>query len=576
VLTVIMVAMAFALVRRELAHRRQAEAEARRAADDLARSQRDTADTLALLDTFLAHAPIGMAFFDPELRYVRINDHLAAADGRPVEDHLGRGLTDVLPAGAVDVSADLRRVLHTAGPVLNRLVTGRPGGPDRVWQSSYFPVRAKDGRALGVGVVAQDVTDRLAFERELRESVDRFRTLAETVPQMVWVTDPRGRVTLVNRRWQEYTGISLDAAAGGGWESAVHPDDIAGLTAAWHAALAEPGDRFSHEYRLWSAAGDYRWMLAVAVPVRTADGAVRQWVGTLTDIEDQKRQSEVLTTLVRMRTAELESANQLLRDEIAERARAEARAEAAAVELGRSNEELEKFAYVASHDLQEPLRKIQAFGDRLVKKYRDDLGEDGREYVDRMKSSATRMRTLIDDLLTFSRVTTKAQPSSAVDLGEIVADVVSDLEIRVHQTGGRVDVGALPTLEADPMQMRQLFLNLIGNALKFHRPGVPPIVTVQSVTWAGLRPDADPPPPAGSGYRVTVADNGIGFDPVYAERVFELFQRLHGRSEYEGTGIGLAICRKIVQRHGGAIAARGREGEGATFVVDLPAAGQRA
>src|SRR5262249_4821397 len=394
-------------------------------------------------------------------------------------------------------------------PVLNTLVTDRPGGSERVWQSSYFPVQAKDGRVLGVGVVAQDVTDRLAFERELRESVDRFRTLSETVPQMVWVTDPRGRVKLVNRRWLEYTGVSLDAAAAGGWQAAVHPDDVDGLMAAWRAALAEPRDRFTHEYRLRSTTGEYRWMLAVAIPIRTANGAVRQWVGTLTEIEDQKRQSEVLSTLVRMRTAELESANQLLRDEIAERTRAEARAEAAAVELGRSNEELEKFAYVASHDLQEPLRKIQAFGDRLGKEYRNDLGEDGQEYVDRMKSSATRMRTLIDDLLTFSRVTTKAQPFSAVAVGEIVADVVSDLEIRIHQTGGRVDIGELPTLEADPMQMRQLFLNLIGNALKFHRPGVPPAVTVRAATWASLPPEADPSPPTGTGYRITIADNGI-------------------------------------------------------------------
>jgi signal transduction histidine kinase len=182
------------------------------------------------------------------------------------------------------------------------------------------------------------------------------------------------------------------------------------------------------------------------------------------------------------------------------------------------------------------------------------------------------MRTLIDDLLTFSRVSTKVQPFAAVDLGEIVRDVVSDLETRVAQTGGRVDLGELPRIAADPMQMRQLFQNLIGNALKFARPGVPPEVTVRAAPWASLPVEADPPPPTGDGFRITVADNGIGFDPAYAERVFELFQRLHGRGEYEGTGIGLAIVRKIVQRHGGQINARSREGQGATFVIDLPAA----
>jgi signal transduction histidine kinase len=181
------------------------------------------------------------------------------------------------------------------------------------------------------------------------------------------------------------------------------------------------------------------------------------------------------------------------------------------------------------------------------------------------------MRTLIDDLLTFSRVTTKSQPFAPVDLAGIARDVVSDLETRLSQTGGRVALGGLPTLPADPMQMRQLFQNLIGNALKFHQPGVPPEVAVRAAAWAELPADADPPAPAGNGWRITVADNGIGFNQDYADRIFEVFQRLHGRGDYEGTGIGLAIVRKIVQRHGGEIHARGREGHGATFIIDLPA-----
>jgi signal transduction histidine kinase len=168
-------------------------------------------------------------------------------------------------------------------------------------------------------------------------------------------------------------------------------------------------------------------------------------------------------------------------------------------------------------------------------------------------------------------VTTKGQRFTSVDLSAIVAEVLSDLEARVTQSGGTVDVGPLPTIEGDPLQMRQLFQNLIGNALKFNRPGVPPAVTVRAVPWLAVPDGADPPAPHGAGYRITVADNGIGFEPEYAERVFEVFQRLHGRGEYEGTGIGLAICRKIAQRHGGDILARGQPGEGATFIIDLPA-----
>jgi signal transduction histidine kinase len=183
-----------------------------------------------------------------------------------------------------------------------------------------------------------------------------------------------------------------------------------------------------------------------------------------------------------------------------------------------------------------------------------------------MLASAGRMRTLIDDLLTFSRVTSKSRPFVPVNLADVVRGVVSDLEFRIHQTDARVEVGPLPTVQADPVQMRQLFQNLIANALKFHKPGVPPTVRVRS---APLGPDTGGPPP-GAGWRLTVADDGIGFEPQYAEQIFELFQRLHGRSEYEGTGIGLAVCKKIVDRHGGTIRADGRPGHGATFVIDLP------
>ncbi|MGH8581513.1 MAG: sensor histidine kinase [Gammaproteobacteria bacterium] len=237
-------------------------------------------------------------------------------------------------------------------------------------------------------------------------------------------------------------------------------------------------------------------------------------------------------------------------------------------DLNASNRELQDFAAVASHDLQEPLRKIEAFGSRLRTKYDQALDEQGRDYLARMLAAAVRMRRLINDLLSFSRVTTKARAFVTVALAEVAQQVVSDLEGRMFDTGGRVEVGALPTIEAEPLQMRQLLQNLIGNGLKFHREGEPPVVRISGRLLDTSDP-AEGPAPGPRHCEIRVQDNGIGFEEVYSERIFELFQRLHGRDEYEGTGMGLAICRKIVTRHGGTISAHSAPGHGATFLVTL-------
>ena len=242
--------------------------------------------------------------------------------------------------------------------------------------------------------------------------------------------------------------------------------------------------------------------------------------------------------------------------------------------LEAANRELQNFASVASHDLQEPLRKIQAFGDRLRDRCSDGLGEQGRDYLERMRAAASRMRTLIDDLLTFSRLQTKAKPFVLVDLREIAEDVVSDLEGRIQQTSGQVIVGELPTIEADATQMRQLFQNLIGNGLKFRRPDVLPVVEIMATPVERTGSDSNGPGerlPGGPAWRIIVRDNGIGFEEKYLDRIFDVFQRLHGRGEFEGTGMGLAICRRIAIRHGGQITAESEPGKGATFIVTLPA-----
>lgn len=240
-------------------------------------------------------------------------------------------------------------------------------------------------------------------------------------------------------------------------------------------------------------------------------------------------------------------------------------------QLERSNRELEQFAYVASHDLQEPLRKIRAFGNLLASQCGEGLSEKGTDYVARMCSAAERMQSLIEDLLQLSRVSTRGRPFETVDLNKVMEVVLSDLAPRMAATNADVRVEPLPALDADPTQMHRLLQNLVVNGLKFHRQDVPPVVTVSSRT-----PQSVPPGNAFTGKQaenlceIVVQDNGIGFKAQYADRIFQVFQRLHGQTEYEGSGIGLALCRRIVERHHGIITAQGHPGQGATFIATLP------
>ena len=302
-----------------------------------------------------------------------------------------------------------------------------------------------------------------------------------------------------------------------------------------------------------------------------AQGVLISWLGesnlrALRSLEDLNAEIE---QRVVTRTGMLSRSNEALNEQVLENERITADLRVFADHLQRSNRELEEFASVASHDLQEPLRKIQAFGDRLKTTCGNSLSEDGRDYLARMQNAAKRMQTLINDLLTFSRVTTQAQPFRPTDLGLLAAEVASDLEARVEQTGAAIQIGELPTIEADPLQMRQLFQNLISNGLKFRQPDVPPRVSIVSrlldQSHEGLN-SGD----YSQRCEITFEDNGIGFDEKYLDRIFDVFQRLHSRAEFEGTGIGLAVCRKIVERHNGSITARSRPGEGASFIVTLP------
>jgi len=263
----------------------------------------------------------------------------------------------------------------------------------------------------------------------------------------------------------------------------------------------------------------------------------------------------------RNRSNQLERDNAALESEVRARKLAQEKLERLTMRLEVSNRELQQFASVASHDLQEPLRKIVVFGDRLRSKHSQALGEQGADYVNRMMNAAERMQTLINDLLEFSRVVTRARPFVKFDPARIVEEVLNDLEVLIESKSAIVEVGAIAEISADPTQLRQVFQNLIVNALKFQPEGRIPCVSIRSeAATLGSTP----------GVRIDVSDNGIGFEQQYAERIFAPFQRLHGRGEYGGSGIGLAVVRRIVERHAGTITAQSVPGEGATFTIMLP------
>jgi PAS domain S-box-containing protein len=428
------------------------------------------------------------------------------------------------------------------------------------------------GDARSFPGVMIDITSRKKAENDLADSEQRLRFMTDTMPHLVWITRPDGFHEYYNKQWYEYTGTNEGETDGEGWRDLFHKDDQTKANRAWLHSL-KSGEPYEIQYRLYHApSNSYRWVIGRAMPYRNESGEITKWYGTCTDINDsldeleKRRALEValkeektnLEARVMERTSQLKATNKGLRDEILKRKQIERKIRTYGEELKRSNKELEDFAYVSSHDLQEPLRKIQAFGDILREEYAEKLG-DGEEYLERMQRAASRMSTLIEDLLKFSRVTTVKAETKNIDLNITLKDVVSDLGERITRENGKVNVNVseLPTVRADETHMRQLFQNLIANALKFHKKDQAPIVIVSAESNDKEN-------------IIRVADNGIGIDEKYVAKIFYVFQRLNSTQAYEGTGIGLAVCKKIVERYGGTIAVESQPGQGTTFIITLP------
>jgi two-component system sensor kinase FixL len=375
--------------------------------------------------------------------------------------------------------------------------------------------------------VVRDISKRKEAETALRLSEERFAKAFRFSPDSVTIATLDGQVIDANEGFTDIFGYTQEEIQ----QKTFHSLDV----------YANPADR------------------AQMIEQLQAHGEVREL-----EIIGRRKSGATFDALLSAATITLhgqECLVAIVRD-ITERKQAAAALQAYARELERSNRELEQFAHAASHDLQEPLRKVQTFSHLLITRYNDQIDARGQDYLHRMTNAAERMQTLIQDLLSYARVSSQGKPFVPVDLTAVAQQVLSDLEIRLQTTNGRVQISPLPTIEADPTQMHQLLLNLIGNALKFHKPQEPPIVQIHSEI---IQTNRQPPM-----LQLTITDNGIGFDEAYLPTLFTMFQRLHSREQYEGSGIGLAICRRIIERHNGNITASSIPNQGATFTILLP------
>lgn len=410
------------------------------------------------------------------------------------------------------------------------------------------PLLNENGETIGATKVMIDITERKAADDALRTSEERFRLLAGSIPQFIWTLSAGGQLEYFNDSLIKYSGHTPDELLKGAFPKMVHEDDLAYNKQLWEHSFAT-GDEFVIEHRMRRHDGVYRWHVCRALAQKNEKGEIMQWVGTSNDIHDQKTFQKRLETLVEERTNELQKANQ---------------------ELENMNKELSSFAYISSHDLQEPLRKIHTFGSIIMSNEFDNLSEAGKRNFSRMQLAADRMTKLIQDLLTYSRSNAAEKTFEETDLNKLLEEVKSDFADSINDKNGVLIIGDMPVINAIPFQIRQLFNNLVSNALKFTKESTDPVISITSTTVKGSVIDSPNAEASNDYLHIAVTDNGIGFSPEYASRIFEVFQRLHGKGEYEGTGIGLAICMKIADNHQAILNASSEPGEGAIFNIYFP------
>ncbi|SOD92545.1 PAS domain S-box-containing protein [Spirosoma fluviale] len=518
--------------------------------------------------TLIEQAPVATCLFvGSEMRIDLANEAMItffgqgpSIVGKPIREVLIRSV-DGPAIQLLDNVFTTGKPFDAKGAPADLVINGVPG-------TYYFDISLKPlvnaaGNVYAILEMAVEVTQEVLAQQQRKESEAYLRQLTDAVPAIIWETQPDGYCTYLNGQWYEVTGQTTTEAQGFGWLDATHPDDKA-ETGRLFIEANQHHTAFRALYRLRQHDGQYRWSVDLGRPRFAADGTYVGMIGTVVDVHDQ--------AIARQELAESEARLRKLSTELDLQVQQRTQQLQASIQdLQRSNENLGQFAYVASHDLQEPLRKIQQFGDLLKDQYAETLGE-GLDHLNRMQSSAYRMSVLIRDLLTYSRISTRQEATRAIALSEAVQWALTDLELRITETGALIEVAPLPMVLGDASQLGQLFLNLLSNALKFRRPDTTPHIQIRvnTVPATDLPLLVRPTRTATAYHRIDVIDNGIGFEEKYIDRIFQVFQRLQGKGQYEGTGIGLAICEKVAANHGGAITATSQPGNGATFSVYLP------
>ncbi len=384
------------------------------------------------------------------------------------------------------------------------------------------------------------------LSEKVKKSESQYRTLTNSLPLIIFSLDFSGQIIYANEWLSKLTGYSIERLNAGGWKNVVHEEDYELFNLHFKKGINKNTHSIKIQSRIKnSISGDYLWHEVSFTSFKNENDELENWIGYIVDIHKQKIFEETLKD-----NAELKQTQSELKEQ-------QVAMETVIEELNRSNQELQQFAFIASHDLQEPVRKLLFYSDSLLGKYAPSFDSKGVEYLTIMHASALRMRILIHDLLTFSQINKSEINYRQIDLNELANTVKLDLEMLVTEKKAQIHINQLPSVDGDERMMRQLFTNILNNALKYSKAEVSPVIHITSKI-------------TGEYYELSFRDNGIGFEEQYLPQIFTLFQRLHSREIYEGTGLGLAICRKIVELHNGKIWAESKPSEGATFFIHLP------